>query len=102
MPFSLLALLLIFLTSCQNAPVWQYGMFKRPPGNNTYSDTYIKGWQDGCESGAQASANYLYRWKYKYKQDWQMLTNREYMSGWDAAYSHCRKYIHQHNMQYLN
>jgi hypothetical protein len=61
---------------------------------------YIKGWQDGCESGAQASANHLYRLKYKFRQDWTLLGDPEYVNGWDNAYDHCRKYVLQHNLQY--
>ena len=61
------------LTACQNVPVWKYSMFERPEGNRNYPPVYISGWQDGCESGAEASANHLYRFKYKFRQDWKML-----------------------------
>jgi hypothetical protein len=76
-------------------------MFQKPPGNRMYHADYVKGWQDGCESGAQSAANHLFRFKYKYRQDWRMLDNQQYVSGWEAAYSHCRKYIYQHNMETL-
>jgi hypothetical protein len=95
-----IAICLMNITACENVPMWKYDMFKRPAGNSPYPPMYIKGWQDGCESGAQASANYLYRLKYKFKQDWELLDNREYMTGWDNAYNHCRKYLLQHNLEY--
>jgi hypothetical protein len=88
------------LTACHNAPVWQYSMFKHPAGNKVYAPLYIKGWQDGCESGAEASANHLYRLRYSFKQDWQLLSNAYYVNGWEAAYNQCRKYILQHNLSH--
>jgi hypothetical protein len=96
----LILTLLSSLSACHNVPAWQYGMFKRPAGNHSYSPVYIKGWQDGCESGAQASATYLYRLRYNFKQDWQLLNNNYYVNGWEAAYNHCRKYILQHNLSH--
>lgn len=95
-----LLLVLSLLTACHNVPVWQYSMFKRPAGNHPYAPLYIKGWQDGCESGAEASATYLYRLRYHFKQDWKLLNNAYYTNGWDAAYNHCRKYILQHNLSH--
>lgn len=97
----LIIFLVVFLHSCHNVPVWQYQMFKRPPGNDAYPDEYIKGWQDGCESGAEASSNYLYRLKYKFRQDVSKIDNTLYINGWDSAYDHCRKYINQHNLNTL-
>ena len=95
-----LLIVVSLLCSCHNAPAWQYSMFKRPSGNQPYTPLYIKGWQDGCESGAQASATYLYRLRYSFKQDWQLLNNAYYTNGWEAAYNHCRKYILQHNLSH--
>jgi hypothetical protein len=87
------------LTACQNVPAWKYGMFERPEGNKNYPPVYISGWKDGCESGAEASANHLYRFKYKFRQDWKMLNDQIYVSGWENAYNHCRKYVLQHNLR---
>ena len=95
----LIILSLSILSACHNVPMWKYSMFERPVGNGNYPPLYIKGWQDGCESGAQASANHLYRFKYKFTQDWKLLNNPMYMNGWDRAYSHCRKYVLQHNLR---
>lgn len=89
------------LMACQNVPVWQYGMFERPAGNKNYPPLYIQGWQDGCESGAEASANHFYRIKYKFRQDWQLLSEPLYVNGWNNAYNHCRKYVLQHNLRHL-
>ncbi len=90
--------LLSFLCACHNVPVWKYSMFEKPYGNGQYDPLYTKGWQDGCESGAQASSNHLYRIRYKFKQDWQLITNTIYRNGWDNAYNQCRKYILQQNL----
>lgn len=92
-------LILLMITACQNVPLWKYSMFERPAGNRPYPPLYLQGWRDGCESGANASSNYFYKFKYKFKQDWQLLDDRTYMSGWEAAYEQCRKYILQHNTQ---
>lgn len=93
---------ILFLTlgvsACQNVPVWKYSMFERPAGNGNYPPLYIEGWKDGCESGAQASANSFYRIQYKFKQNWQLITDPVYKNGWDNAYNQCRKYILQQNM----
>ncbi len=91
-------LILIAITGCQNIPAWKYSMFDRPAGNYNYPPLYLSGWRDGCESGAQASANHFYRMKYKFKQDWQLISDQVYRTGWDNAYNQCRKYILQHNM----
>lgn len=90
------------LPACHNVPAWKYGMFEKPAGNKAYPPLYLKGWQEGCESGAQASANHLYRLRYKFTQDWKLLNNTTYINGWDRAYSHCRKYVLQHNLRKQN
>lgn len=95
----LITILTIATTGCQNVPVWKYSMFDRPAGNKNYPTEYIQGWQDGCESGADASANHLYAFKYKFRQDWTMLNNPTYVNGWENAYNQCRKYVLQHNMK---
>ncbi|MCH2037212.1 MAG: hypothetical protein MK137_01290, partial [Rickettsiales bacterium] len=90
------------ISSCHNVPAWKVGIFERPPGDKEYPEMYLKGWQDGCESGADASANYLFKWKYKFRQDWQLLDNKLYVNGWEDAYNHCRLYVLQHNLKTLN
>tara|TARA_B100001564_G_scaffold347324_1_gene347956 strand:+ start:126 stop:449 length:324 start_codon:yes stop_codon:yes gene_type:complete len=94
-------LALLVLSGCHNVPMWKYDMFKRPYGNKPYPAEYIQGWQDGCESGAEASATHFYRLKYEFRQDWSMLNNTLYVSGWESAYNHCRKYVLQHNLNKL-
>ncbi|MDB2415521.1 hypothetical protein N9W34_07090 [Rickettsiales bacterium] len=94
-----LATILTTLTACHNVPAWKYSMFERPLDNRQYPELYVKGWQDGCESGAEASANHLYRFRYKFRQDWRMLNNTLYVNGWENAYTHCRKYVLQHNLR---
>lgn len=89
---------LITLSACHNVPAWKYDMFKKPVGNGQYPKEYIQGWQDGCESGAEASANHFYRFKYEFRQNWEMLKNNTYVRGWETAYDHCRKYVLQHNL----
>jgi hypothetical protein len=96
----LLIICTLGLTACQNAPLWKYSMFERPAGNKPYPPMYLNGWRDGCESGAQASGNYLYRLKYKFRQDWTLLNDEEYVNGWENAYDQCRKYVLQHNLYF--
>jgi hypothetical protein len=74
-------------------------MFQKPVGSRHNSPIYVKGWQDGCESGADASANHLYRFAYEFRQDWSLLNNPEYVQAWEKAYNHCRKYVLQHNLR---
>ncbi len=94
----IIAINIFSLSACNNVPVWKYSMFKRPSNNNYYPPLYLKGWQDGCESGAQASSNYFYRAKYEFKQDWRLLNNPTYINGWEDSYNQCRKYILQNNL----
>lgn len=98
----LIILIISCIPSCQNVPIWQYGMFKHPPGNASYHPDYIKGWQDGCESGADVSSNYFYRLRHEFRQDPLMLNNSQYVNGWQNAYDHCRRYILQHNLNTLD
>ena len=93
--------LLLIMSGCHNVPMWKYSMFDRPAGHKNYPPLYIKGWQDGCESGAETSSNHFYRLRYRFKQDWQMLNEPLYVRGWEEAYNQCRKYILQHNLQQL-
>lgn len=95
----LYVILSLGLSACQNVPVWKYSMFERPEGGGNYPPLYLEGWQDGCESGADASANHLYKFKYSFRQKWQLLNNAAYVNGWENAYSHCRKYVLQHNLR---
>ncbi len=96
--FLILILLLISLTGCENVPIWKYSMFERPQGNGQYHPLYIKGWKDGCQSGAQSASNYFYRAHYQFTQDWQLLDNKFYVNGWEDSYNNCRKYIVAHNL----
>ncbi len=89
------------LSACHNVPMWKYSMFERPSGNQPYPPLYIKGWKDGCESGADASANYFYKTQYQFKQDWRLLSEPYYVRGWEDSYNHCRKYVLQHNLAQL-
>ena len=95
-------LVMLSVSSCHNVPAWKVDMFERPAGNKEYPLMYIEGWKDGCESGADASANHLFKWKYEFKQNWKLLNNKQYMSGWEDAYNHCRQYILQHNQKTMN
>jgi len=89
--------ILILCTACHNIPLWKYDIFERPEGNGVYPEMYLTGWKDGCESGANASSNRLYRMRYKFKQDWELMSEGEYVKGWEDSYNFCRKYILQYN-----
>lgn len=94
-----IGLIVLVLTGCHNVPLWRYDIFERPPTPGNYSEDFLEGWRHGCESGAEASANYLYRNKYKFTQDWKKLDNNEYVKGWEHSYNFCRKYIFQNNIK---
>ncbi len=99
----ILIIAILNLIACENVPVWKYSMFKAPQNNQVgaYNPLYIKGWQDGCQSGAESAANFFYRANYKFTQDWRLLDNTFYINGWEDAYNHCRKYITYHNSAQL-
>lgn len=96
-----IGMMVLVLAGCHNVPLYRYDMFEKPPGDKEYSANYVLGWKDGCESGAQASANHLYRFVYKFKQDWRMLSDAQYSIGWEDSYNYCRKYVLAHNLYYM-
>ncbi|MEM7617657.1 MAG: hypothetical protein AAF195_04680, partial [Pseudomonadota bacterium] len=99
---SLLVAMAFSLVACHNVPIWNQDMFAKPPGNKQYPNKYVTGWQHGCVSGAEASANHFYRWKYKFTQDWRLLNNNYYVKGWEDSYDYCRQFVAQHNIRTFN
>jgi hypothetical protein len=53
---------------------------------------YMKGWEDGCETGLSTMVHGYYKTFYGYKQDPKMLSNQRYYKAWKDAYTYCRHY----------
>ena len=57
---------------------------------------YLKGWDDGCESGLGTSyTNDWYKTFHSYTKDKRMINNRLYSVGWKDGYHYCRHYSGQ-------
>jgi hypothetical protein len=96
-----LAIILLSLTACQVGPPWQQWMFEGPPPGQKYSDMYVSGWKDGCETGVSASSNHWYKQFYHFRQDPILAQNRVYYKGWKDALSYCNRYIYQYDRRAL-
>lgn len=67
-----------------------WGLGTTPEG----SPLYQKGWNEGCDSGMGSYGNARYRLAYPFTQDWRLVDDREYYSGWRQGYSYCRWYTY--------
>ena len=94
-------ILSISLSGCEfhNVAPWQTWMFDGPPAGRKYTPLYVKGWKDGCWTGAHATANLWYKFKYSFKQDWRLAQNRVYYKGWKDAFQYCQLYVYQYNQR---
>lgn len=99
----MISITLVMLSACSAGPPWAQWIYDGPPDvpGVTYPPLYVKGWQDGCESGASASANHWYKFQHEFRQDWRLAQNRVYYKGWKDAFDYCQRYINQYNRRTL-
>lgn len=67
-----------------------WGMAETPEGPPLYQ----KGWNHGCDSGLNVYGNSRYKASYEFTQDWRLVDNRDYYSGWKQGYGYCRWYTY--------
>ena len=46
-------------------------------GKEEFPPLYVKGWQDGCETGISSNTNSINKFFYAYKQDANLVLNHE-------------------------
>lgn len=62
------------------------------PDRSKASPEYLKGWDDGCQSGLSTMVNGYYKSFYEFKQDPYMISNSVYYKAWKDSYHYCRQY----------
>jgi hypothetical protein len=51
---------------------------------------YVRGYNDGCDSGIGAAGGIWYKYWYGFRRDPVMLDNPLYKQGWNEGFSYCR------------
>ena len=54
------------------------------------------GWRHGCETGISATSNKLQQHFYKFRQDYRLVDDPSYYTGWKTAYDYCQRYVFQY------
>jgi len=62
------------------------------PDMKNASPEYVKGWDDGCETGLSTMVTDYYKSFYTYKMDPYMIDNATYFKAWNDSYTYCRQY----------
>lgn len=96
--YILIFAVVMMLSGCQAGPPWSSWIYDGPPEKEgvEYPPLYVKGWQDGCESGTSSTATHWYKFHYSFRQDWKLAQNRVYYKGWKDAFDYCQRYIYQY------
>ncbi len=93
--FTLCLLLIIALSGCAGGVV-EPGRFAKRQIPKDAPPEYVKGWEDGCETGlASQYSNTWYKTFHKYKKDMRLITDQRYNSGWNDAFNYCRHWSGQ-------
>lgn len=81
----ILAFALLGTAACKPLPLYFEGPKFGP-------EEYIKGWDDGCDSGVAAQGSLWQKVFYNFTKDQNMLDNGYYKQGWNEGFSYCRFY----------
>lgn len=89
-------ILLLSLSACSGAP-WMKKIMDGPPltdekARQELPPLYVKGWQEGCETGISANTNSMAKFRYKFQQDANFIMNDTYYRGWKDAFDYCQRY----------
>ncbi len=77
---------------------WMYeGPNENTDKNKDVDPLYLKGWQQGCQTGVSANTNAWYMQFYHFEQDSTLAFNPTYYKGWKDAFNYCGRYIYQYN-----
>jgi len=58
------------------------------------SPDFVKGWEDGCETGMAGGSNNFYRMFYRSNKvdGYKMASSSEYKTAWGNAFWYCYRY----------
>lgn len=100
--YAILLMVILSLPGCLNAfkpqagPVWMQNILDdAPPGPQMFRI----GWKDGCETGISATGNHWHKLHYKFTQQYDLVENHEYYTGWKIAWMYCQRYMFQFFMR---
>ena len=90
--FLILGVLILSACSQVTKPI-PFGLYRgmqdgAPPG----TESFRKGFKDGCESGLAAYGSLHYKAAYDYTYDDSLIQNDEYHGAWTIGFRHCRWY----------
>lgn len=83
------------LSACHSGAPWMQEMMEGPPqqaSDKPLPPLYIRGWQEGCETGISANTNSFYKFYYSYRQTADLVMNDVYYRGWKDAFDYCQRY----------
>lgn len=97
MKILLLIFILTIITGC-TGQIFSEKSFMAPkpfrmgnPDEDGHPD-YLKGWDDGCNTGISTMSHGYYKSFYGFKQDPYMISNARYYKAWKDSYTYCRHY----------
>ena len=61
------------------------------PPKDSHPD-YLKGWEDGCNTGLSTMVPGYYKSFYAFQQDAYKVNNPVYYKAWKDSYTYCRQY----------
>ena len=67
-------------------------LYSAPPGPNKFK----LGWRDGCETGISAAGNHRIKFYYKFTQQYTLVSDHAYYTGWKNGWNYCQRYLFQH------
>ncbi len=96
MKYALVIAVILLTSACSGAP-WMRSMMDGPPKrkgmqDEEYPPLYVKGWQDGCETGISSNTTSVAKFFYAYKQDAKLVMNDIYYRGWKDSFDYCQRY----------
>lgn len=95
--FKLIAIVLVLITaSCDKMMMPNTAMREFPEMRKNASPDFRQGWEDGCETGSQAPANWFHKMMvYDTKVDGYKITqSNEYKTAWNFAWWYCYRYMY--------
>ena len=93
MRYLTIAIMAVALQACVVKPPTLPG----PPENAP--PLFLKGWQDGCDTGLASHGSSSYRMYYSFTQDPDLILNPVYYKAWKDSENYCRTFIFQYSLK---
>lgn len=99
--FLILFVAVVSLSGCAvfkplGGPYYAQHILTQPPEG---PPLFQKGWLDGCHTGIATTGSHIHKLAYGFKQDYKLVHNFEYYTGWKVAWSYCQRYIYQYYLR---